>query len=392
MKPWRHPDPAVRRRWAVMGALALLALVAGAATGAGGGSRDRPLEPNVVATATPAPPPGSATPRERAAVDRMPLEQQVGQLVVLRFAGTTVPDYVRRVLRRDRAAGVILFKDNIASPDGLRAITGALRRSARRAPPIISTDQEGGVIRNVTWIGPQASQPQQAVQGTVREDARAAGRALVAEGVNLTLAPVADVPAVAGAALAGREFADDHDAAAEAMREAVRGWREAGVASTAKHFPGLGGATVNTDDGPATVDRSRADLERDLVPFRAAVDAGVPVVMVGHALYPALDGRDIASQSPAVMALLRDELGFGGVVMTDSQEAAAVTARSGVEEASERAVRAGVDVVLTTGQGSYIHVYRRLLAAAKASPAFRRRVRESAARVLALRRTLKAPR
>jgi beta-N-acetylhexosaminidase len=175
------------------------------------------------------------------------------------------------------------------------------------------------------------------------------------------------------------------------MADSVKGWRAAGVAPTAKHFPGLGGATVNTDDGPATVDRSAQQIrDEDLLPFRAAIAAGVPLVMAGHARYPALDPDRIASQSPKVIGgLLRGELGFKGVVITDSTEAAAVQAVTGVQEAAVRNIRAGVDIVLTTGRGSYIQVYRALLAEARRDPAFRARVRESAARVVALQRSLR---
>ncbi len=136
---------------------------------------------------------------------------------------------------------------------------------------------------------------------------------------------MADVPTVTGAALGGRAFASDPGDAEAALRDAVAGWRAGGVAATVKHFPGLGGATVNTDDGPATIDRSRAQLEAvDLPPFAAAIDTGVPLVMVGHARYPALDRDRIASQSrPVIEGVLRDELGFRGVVVTDSMEAAA---------------------------------------------------------------------
>jgi beta-N-acetylhexosaminidase len=116
----------------------------------------------------------------------------------------------------------------------------------------------------------------------------------------------------------------------------------------------------------------------------------VPIVMVGHARYPAIDPDRIASQSgPVVTGLLRRELGFRGVAMTDSTEAAAVQAVSTVEQAAVRNVQAGIDIVLTTGRGSYIRVYRALLAQAKRDPAFRARVRDSAARVLALQRTLR---
>jgi beta-N-acetylhexosaminidase len=189
---------------------------------------------------------------------------------------------------------------------------------------------------------------------------------------------------VAGAALASRAFASEGGQAATAVAEAIAGWHAAGVATTVKHFPGLGGATVNTDDGPATIERSRAELDVDLAPFRAAIDAGTEFVMAGHATYPALDGLHIASQSPAVIdGLLRTELGFDGVVMTDSLEAAAVRAVGDVEQSALASARAGVDVMLTTGRGSYIRVYRALLAQARANAGFRRRVGISAARVLA---------
>ncbi len=386
-----HPDPAVRRRRAAVAAVAALALVAGIGVGAGGDEPER--KPDAPASAR-APaglgerPPARPARKDREAVDRLRLEEQVGQLIMLRFAGTTVPEYVERVLREGRSSGVILFKDNFMSPEGVRAITRTLRRAGKTTAPLVSTDQEGGVIRNLDWLGPEASQAGQVQAASVRRDARAAARALRAHGINVTLAPVADVATVPGAAMAGRAFSDDHDVAAAAMREAVEGWTAGGVAATAKHFPGLGGATVNTDDGSATIERTREELDRDLVPFRAAVEAGVPLVMLSHARYPALDPDAIASQSPRVVELLRNELDFGGVVITDSLEAAAVQPTGTIEEASERSIRAGVDLILTTGQGSYIRVYRHLLAEARESRDLRRRVRESAARILALRRTL----
>lgn len=212
--------------------------------------------------------------------------------------------------------------------------------------------------------------------------------------MNVALAPVADVPSVSDAALAGRAFGRAPRAVAESVADAVAGYDGSGVAATAKHFPGLGGTRVNTDAAPATVRRSAAAIERvDLLPFRAAIAAGVPLVMVGHARYPALDAQRIASQSrPVIGGLLRRRLGFRGVVVTDSLEARAVLARTPVDAAALRSIRAGADLALTTGRGSWIRVYRRLLARARGSAAFRTRVRESAARVLALQRSLAASR
>jgi beta-N-acetylhexosaminidase len=291
---------------------------------------------------------------------------------------------VRRILRRGWAAGAILFRNNIASPGQLRALTRSLRAAARGYTPIICSDQEGGTIRNIPWAPPAEAQAEQ----NPGPDARAAGRALRAAGLNVTLAPVADVPSVDSAALAGRAFSSDPRRTAVAVAAAVRGWRASGVAPTAKHFPGLGGTTVNTDHGSTAIGGG-APTARDLTPFRAAIAAGVPIVMAGHARYPALDQDRIASQSPAIITqLLRRALGFKGVVMTDSIEAAAVRATGSTEQAAIRSIEAGDDIVLTTGQGSWNRVYRALLGKAQASKAFRDRVRESAARVLALQRTL----
>lgn len=326
------------------------------------------------------------------AVGTLTLEQQVGQLIVLSFSGTTPPEYVRQALRERRAAGVILFGGNITGPDQLRALTLALRQQGGR--PIVAVDQEGGSVRRLSWAPPLRSAPEQRAAGTVRTDAAAAGRALRAAGVTVTFAPVADVPSVRGAALAGRAFSRDPRMVSDSVVDAVRGWRAGGVAATAKHFPGLGGAPANTDNALVTIRRSRAELDAvDLPPFVAAITAGVPLVMVGHARYPALDRSRIASQSrPIIEGVLRDELGFRGVVVTDSMEARASLAAGGIAKASERAVRAGADLLLLTGRGSYRPVYEHLLAVARSSVTFRARVRESAARVLAKQRGAQAPR
>lgn len=319
------------------------------------------------------------------AVDRLTLEQQVGQLLVLSFTGTTAPPYVRRALGQRRVAGVILFGKNVASPAQLRDLTRVLRRVGGR--PIVAVDQEGGSIRRIGWAPPFASQPDQVRARTVGAEARAGGRALHALGITVTLAPVADVPSVPGAAMSSRAFSSDPRTASAATASAVSGWRAGGVAAAAKHFPGIGAAPANTDDAIVTIGRSRAALERvDLPPFRAAIAAGVPLVMVGHARYPALDRASIASQSRRIIdGLLRAELGFRGAVVTDSLEARASLATGSITTVSERAVRAGADLLLLTGRGSYRPVFHRLLAFAKRDAAFRARVREAAARVLALK-------
>jgi beta-N-acetylhexosaminidase len=318
-----------------------------------------------------------SAPRQRppAAVDRLSLRQQVGQLLVTSFPGATAPDYVRRRLRDAEGAGVILFGENTATREGLTRLTRSLQGYSRGSA-LVAVDQEGGSLRNVPYAGPEQGQ---ASQADPRAAARDAGRGLRRLGVNVTLTPVADTD------FAGRSFRDP----VNGTREAVAGYHGSGVAATAKHFPGLGGAGKNTDDAAV-----RIGGRPDLAPFRAAIDGGVPLVMVSHANYPELDPTRIASQSPAILRLLRGRLEFGGVAITDSIEAEAVIGRQPVEVGAERAVAAGCDLVLMTGSGSPKLVYPRLLATARRSPAFRRRVRESAARVIALklRLGLRAPR
>jgi beta-N-acetylhexosaminidase len=367
-------EPAARRRLALLAGAALLALAAGIAAGAAseedgqGGARPDPPRKEVLQ-----------------AVDRLSLRQQVGQLTISSFPGNRPPPYIRRRLRAGETAGVILFGLNAGPPAQWQRLTMALQRSARYGA-LVMIDQEGGDIRAIDWAGPAAGQPLQGSPELVRRTARAAAQQLETAGVNVNLAPVADVPEGASSALRSRAFAGGAAAIADRTRAAIEGTRTARLAATAKHFPGLGRAPVNTDDGAATIP---GDLRGDLVPFRAAVEAGVPIVMLSHALYPALDARRIASQSPRIVTgLLRERLGFDGVVLTDSIEAQAVLDRSGVAVAAERSLRAGADLILMTGSASWNAVHRRLLALARRSPAFRERVRRSAARVLELKRSL----
>jgi len=365
----------VRRRRAAVAAAAAVALAAGLAVGAGGGgeaprpARERPPE----------------VPPERA-VEKLTLEQQVGRMVILRFAGTEAPGYVREALREGRAAGAILFGDNVTDPVQLRGLTGSLRRGAPGV--LVCVDQEGGPIRTLPWAEPERAPPAQQAFGAVREDSLAAGRDLKEAGINVTLGPVADVP-TEGSVMTNRAFTSDPAAATAAVAESVAGWHEAGVATTVKHFPGLGGATVNTDEGSATIDRTHRQLTQELAPFAFAISQDTEFIMASHAVYPALDPDRIASQSRAVIEdLLRGELGYEGVVMTDSIEAEAVQAVADVEEAAVASAEAGVDVILTTGRGSYNRVYRALLARARGNAGFRERVRESATRVLAAQSSL----
>jgi beta-N-acetylhexosaminidase len=397
----RPPTPAVvrrRRRRAGLVVAALLALLIGLTVGAlgdggGDGPRAAASGPGGVApgdATTPSAP--GALDQARADVASMPLERQVGQLLIVAFDGTRAPGYVLDALHDGRAAGVILFGGNAPSAASVRALTTSLRRAAGSdgPQPIVCLDQEGGAIRTLRFAPSAVGQSAQRTPAAARAAATATARALRRAGVNVVLGPVADVAAgTRGSVMAGRAYPGGAPAVAATVGAATAAYLRAGVLPVAKHFPGLGGATANTDDTTVRVDLTRARLVADLQPFRAAIAAGTPLVMLGHARYPALDPRRIASQSHAIATgLLRGELGFDGVAMTDSLEAQAVlTSTDGdVGAAAVRSLTAGADLMLMTGPGSFPLVRTALARWARRSPAFHERLLEAAARVLALRR------
>jgi beta-N-acetylhexosaminidase len=278
--------------------------------------------------------------------------------------GPTLPDYLERRLKAGETVGVILFGGNAPTEAGTKKLTASIQKAAG-GDALVMTDQEGGDIRSLAFTSDIAG---------IRE-----------AGVNINLAPVADV-AQPGSVMEGRAFSGDVSAQTVA---AVKELTNTGVGATVKHFPGIGRAVENTDDAPVTIDATRQELDTDLDPFRAAIEADAPLVMAGHALYPAFDPDQIASQSPAVLqSLLRQELGFEGAVITDSLEADAVLSRSSVEVAAERSLAAGADLLLMTGQGSWIHVFPYLLKRARKSPALRERIAESYERVQGLKQRL----
>jgi len=382
-------DPAARqRRLVALSALAAAAAGLGLAVGsAGGGGEEDTGKPQANRL------PAKAKPKKP--VDRLSLERQVGQLLIMSFDETEPPDYIRRRLRKGQGTGVVIFEKNTPDPESAEILTEELQREAG-GNALVATDQEGGTIRSVPLAEPERAQSSIETPDEAGTSARAGAQDLKEVGVNVNLAPVADVAADSASVVAGRAYPGEVDTVAPIVEAAVRAYTDERVGATAKHFPGLGLATENTDDVSVAITATADDLrELELPSFEAAVDAGVPLVMASHALYPGLDQNRIASQSPQVIEdLLRGELGFEGVVVTDSLEAQAVLDRSAAGEAAVRSVEAGVDLILMTGSGSWNLVYPALLERAKEDSEFRARVRESAARVLVLKKRLglKAPR
>jgi beta-N-acetylhexosaminidase len=316
-------------------------------------------------------------------------------IIIPPFPGPVAPGWILDALARG-LAGVTLFGQNVSSPEQLAALTASLREAADGPDPVIAIDEEGG---DVTRIGHLSGSryPGNAALGAIddvaltRDVYRALGADLGALGINVNLAPSADVNTAADNPVIGtRSFGSDPELVSRHVAAAVAGLQAAGVAACAKHFPGHGSTRTDTHDSVATVDASLALLaRRDLPPFTAAIDAGVRAVMPGHLRVPEVTGVLPASQSPAALTgLLRGELGFTGVIVSDGLEMRAVSEPFGMPEAAVLAVAAGTDLLCLgrdQDQISYLAVRDALAAAAASGRMPPERLEDAAARVAELR-------
>ena len=326
------------------------------------------------------------------------VEQLVGQRLVIAMAGTEPSPSLLARIRAGEVGGVILFGANVRSASQVRALTRALRGAAAaggRPRLLVAVDQEGGTFRRLRWAPPAlpAAQLGRRSEAELERIGAATGHALKAAGVDVDLAPVADVPRGAGSFIAAQERAFDTKPVPAGDKAAAfaRGLAGAGVAATAKHFPGLGRAQVSTDVAAVTIRATRAQLDGDLAPFRRLVADGVPLVMLSNAVYTAL-GAEPAFRSPATHRLLRREFGFTGATITDALEASASVERRPLAGVAFLAARAGADLLLVTGdERSSARVFTELVAAARAGRLPRASLERSYGRVLALKRRLTAP-
>ena len=287
-----------------------------------------------------------------AGVERMSVRSLVGQMFMISM-GSTEPDYyVEKMIRERNIGGVLLFGYNMESEAQTQALTGALQRLSIKTEPsiplFIAVDQEGGEISSAPWVSPQPAAARVGARGDpaeAREIAEQMGNELLRAGVNTDLAPVVDTGF--GAAIGDRSYGEDPRLVAEMGAAAVEGFESAGVVSAAKHFPNHGPATADSHARLPVVDHDRDTLRSyDLPPFEAAVRAGVPMVMVGHLLYPAVDPDRPASVSPEAIKMLRGELGFDGVVVTDDLAMAGASGGGPPARAAVEAVEAGADLLI----------------------------------------------
>ncbi|MFB4266983.1 glycoside hydrolase family 3 protein [Nonomuraea sp. GTA35] len=320
-----------------------------------------------------------------------------GTLLVA-FQGTTAPDWVLRELEHG-LGGVTLFGFNVADPGQVLALTTALRGAGE---PVISLDEEGGDVTRLAYhVG--SPYPGNAALGAVddveltRRVYRAIGSELAACGINLDMAPSADVNTEADNPVIGtRSFGTEPELVARHTVAAVQGLQSVNVAACVKHFPGHGATRVDSHVAVPVVDVSLDVLrERELVPFRAAIGAGAKSVMTAHVAVPAVTGHTPATLSGAALTgLLRGELGYDGVVVTDALDMQAITKSVGLAGGAVLTLAAGSDLLCLGPLPTYDDVQAiiaEIVSAVREGRLPESRLEEAAARVAALRSWAAAP-
>jgi len=312
------------------------------------------------------------------------------------FDGPTLPTWAARLLEGGLGS-VCLFGSNIPAYAGVRALSDAVH--AAGADALVATDEEGGDVTRL-YTAEGSPFPGNAALGAVddpvltRRVAAAIGTELAAAGVDLDLAPVVDVNSDPRNPVIGvRSFGADPALVARHTTAYVEGLQSAGVGACAKHFPGHGDTAVDSHLGLPTVDVGLdVLLARELVPFAAAVGADTLAVMTSHVLLPALDADRPATLSPAVLRLLRGELGFDGMLVSDAVDMAGASAGRGVPAAAVLALAAGCDLVCLGAdkdEDTHVAVLEAIARAVRDGSLPEARLAEAADRVLAASRTVR---
>lgn len=281
------------------------------------------------------------------------VRQLAGERLVAGFDGRQPPKRLREMIRSGELAGVVLFSENFSGRRSARRLARGLQAIRRpkllRDPLLVMVDQEGGLVKRLPGA-PTASAQEMGSRGAAfsGRQGRRTARNLRGAGVNVDLAPVLDVGRPGGAIREeGRSFGATASKVSRTGVAFAEGLRAGGVATTAKHFPGLGAADINTDVGVERIGLPKSTLRRvDEAPFESFAGAGGELVMMSSAIYPAFSERPAAFARPIATGELRDRIGFEGVSVTDALQSVAVAAFGGPAKAGRAAARAGTDLLL----------------------------------------------
>ena len=397
------------------GALAGCSLIPGSSSSGGASSSARPTSPSPASstsapssTAAASATPSATAPATAAALEGWSLEEKVGQLMMVGVDATSPKQASTEAVASQHVGNIFIAGRTTAGSQATQKVISSFTSkvgpdTTHSAPMLVATDQEGGEVQVLTGSGfsniPSAMDQSTQPRDQLVASARTWGKELADVGVNMNLAPVADLVDIDRPSTNepigrwGREYG--HDAATVSSKAGAfaEGMQASKVIPTYKHFPGLGRVTANTDTSADVVDRTTGRLPDAAVSvFASAIAAGAQVIMVSSATYALIDASAPAVFSSKIVTdMLRTEMGFSGVVITDDVSAAVQVQGVAAGDRAVQAIRAGCDIVLASAEPAVAaDMVKSLIAAAQSDPAFAARVDESAARVLALKGSLQS--
>lgn len=321
-------------------------------------------------------------------VESMSQTEKLGQMVMIGIQGTKVDDDSLYMLHQFHMGGVILFDRNMDSPEQVKQLTSDLQaQSNEKVPLFIGIDEEGGdVVRMAEKLTPPPSQKEIGATGDIEQAktwAIKTAKSLKDMGINVNFAPVADV-----GSNDKRSYSTDANTVIDFVRAATKGYQQENIIYSLKHFPGIGKGRVDSHVDSSSIDVTKEILmTEDILPFKTIIDENEPndyFILVSHLKYPALDEEYPASLSSKIMTdLLRNELGYKGIIITDDMEMGAVANHNDFRSIGVNAVKAGADIVLVCHE--YQHqqeVYLGLLDAVNSGEISQERIDESVKRII----------
>lgn len=285
------------------------------------------------------------------------IRRHAGQLAIAGFAGYAIPHDLRLLAREFDLGGIVLFARNVEAPEQVSEVSRDVQALAGELPLWVSTDQEGGRVARLkspfTVWPPMMTLGRSGDEALAERFARALAAELRAVGISLDYTPVLDIHTNSDNPVIGDRALSEHaDEVARLGSVIIRTLQAEGIAACGKHFPGHGDTGVDSHHELPVVDHPPDRIERvELVPFKAAIEANVASMMTAHILIPALDDQQPATLSPRIIdGMLKRELGYQGLVVTDDLNMKAISAKYGTSQATVAAIAAGCDAVLLCGQ------------------------------------------
>lgn len=331
-------------------------------------------------------------------IDSMSLEEKVGQMFIVGFDGFEVDDNIINLIKNKKVGGIILFSKNINTVNETKKLIENLNKlnGENKVKLFMSVDEEGGVVSRIPKeMGHFESAWDVGATGDLNyafEHGKAIGETIKSLGFNLDFAPVLDVNSNPNNPVIGiRSFSDDPEIVKKMGTEVYKGLKSTGVLGVGKHFPGHGDTAVDSHVGVPVINKSLEELKKlELIPFKYAIDNGVEMIMVGHLYLPQLDKDYVASISKNIVTkLLREELGFNGVVVTDDMIMEGVKGKYPTNESAIKAIEAGNDlIIVSAGIQDQNSAIDGVIEAVRSGVISEKRINESVYRILKLKNTI----